>query len=190
MADEHRRCDRASRDKARATPAVTDDKRDRRHPGASFGGGGRKVLAFDKATGALLWKTQAGEHFAAIITQSATVFDGGCTSGSSSQEEALAAFVPGYPCCTFRGSMFALDLKTGAILWKTYMAPAGYSGNAVWGSSPAIDTKRGQVYIATGNNYTVPHRRLACVAAAGDDPRPQRRACRPTTTSTRSWRST
>jgi polyvinyl alcohol dehydrogenase (cytochrome) len=50
------------------------------------------------------------------------------------------------------------------------MAPIGYSGNAVWGSAPAIDTKRGQIYIATGNNYSVPDPVLACVAAAGSDP--------------------
>ena len=65
--------------------------------------------------------------------------------------------------------MLALDLDTGQILWKTYTAPAGFSGNAVWGSSPAIDTKRGQVYIATGNNYSVPSEVLDCVAAAGTD---------------------
>ena len=57
------------------------------------------------------------------------------------------------------------------------MAPSGYTGNAIWGSSPAIDTKRGQVYIATGNNYSVPDATLACVAAA--PPGPARAACLP-----------
>ena len=74
--------------------------------------------------------------------------------------------------------MIALDLETGAILWKTYTAPEGFTGNAVWGSSPAIDTKRGQVYIATGNNYSVPQSVLDCVAAAGSDPDAQA-ACLP-----------
>ena len=109
----------------------------------------------------------------------------------SSLEEALAAFVPGYVCCSFRGSMLALDLKTGAILWKTFLAPPGYSGNAVWGSSPAIDTKRKQVYIATGNNYSVPHAVLdVCRRGQRSTLARRRRACRPTTTSTRSWPST
>lgn len=85
----------------------------------------------------------------------------------SSQEELAAAVVPGYEL-SFRGSMLALDLANGATLWKTYLAPAGYTGNAVWGSSPAIDTKRKQIYIATGNNYSVPEDVLACVANAGD----------------------
>ena len=50
------------------------------------------------------------------------------------------------------------------------MAPAGYTGNAVWGSSPAIDTKRGQVYIATGNNYSVPPIGARLRRGAGGDP--------------------
>jgi polyvinyl alcohol dehydrogenase (cytochrome) len=136
------------------------------------------MLAFDKQTGELLWSTQADDHFAAIITQSATVFDGVVYVGVASLEEALAAFVPGYECCSFVGSMLAIDEDTGAILWKTSLAPAGYSGNAVWGSSPAVDPKRGQVYIATGNNYSVPDDVLDCVAAAGDDP-DAKRACLP-----------
>jgi len=154
-------------DKARATPAVTEDKVIIGTQGP-FGGGGL-VLAFDKFTGETLWVTAADTHPAAIITQSATVFDGRIYVGVSSLEEGFAALIPGYPCCSFRGSMLALDLDTGAILWKTYTAPEDYTGNAVWGSSPAIDTKRGQLYIATGNNYSVPQEVLDCVAAAGDD---------------------
>jgi polyvinyl alcohol dehydrogenase (cytochrome) len=165
-------------DKARATPAVTDDKVVVGTQGFAFvpGMAGANMLAFDKQTGALLWKTKLDDHPAAIITQAATVFDGRVYVGVASQEEALAALVPGYEL-SFRGSMLALDLDTGAILWKTMMAPPGYTGNAVWGSSPAIDTKRGQVYIATGNNYSVPDATLACVAAA--PPGPARAACLP-----------
>ena len=74
--------------------------------------------------------------------------------------------------------MAALDLNTGAVVWEVRMAPAGFPGNAVWGSSPAIDTKRGQLYVATGNNYDAPPETLACIAAAGDDPSAQQ-ACLP-----------
>ena len=127
-------------DKARTTPTVTDDKVIIGTQGSILAGGGPggKVLAFDKSNGALLWSTQTDAHAAAIITQSATVFDGKVYVGVASQEEALAAFVPGY-VLSFRGSMLALDLDTGAIVWKTYTTPPGYTGNAVWGSSPAID---------------------------------------------------
>jgi len=158
-------------DKARATPAVTEDKVIFGTQGAIFAGGGSggKIVALNKATGAPAWITQADTHFAAIITQSATVFDGRVYVGVASQEEALAAFVPGYQL-SFRGSLLALDAATGQILWKTLMAPLDYTGNAVWGSSPAIDPQRKQVYIATGNNYSVPQSVLDCVAAAGEDP--------------------
>ena len=70
--------------------------------------------------------------------------------------------------------MMALDAKTGEILWETSMVPTtgsspDYSGNAVWGSNPVEDTNRGAVYIATGNNYSVPDSVLACLTAAGND---------------------
>lgn len=158
-------------DKARATPAVTDDKIIVGTQGSILvpgGGPGGKIVALKKATGAVAWVTQADSHPAAIITQAATVFDGRVYVGVASQEEALAAFVPGYQL-SFRGSLLALDVATGQILWKTFTAPPGYTGNAVWGSTSAIDTKRKQLYIATGNNYSVPQPVLNCVAAAGED---------------------
>ena len=155
-------------DKARATPAISGDTLVIGNQGP-FGGGG-KVLGINKHTGDLLWATQVDDHFAAIITQSATIHAGVAYVGVASQEEALAALVPDYPCCSFRGSMAALDVKTGQLLWKTWVAPPGYSGNAIWGSSPAIDPQRGSVYIGTGNNYSVPPEALQCVAAAQGDP--------------------
>jgi len=160
-------------DKARATPVVFDDKVIVGTQGSILtpaGGPGGRLIAFDKNTGAVRWVTLLDAHFAAIVTQSATVHDRTVYVGVASQEEALAGFVPGYSCCSFRGSLLAIDVDTGAVKWKTYMAPDGYSGNAIWGSAPAIDKKRKQVYVATGNNYSVPQSVLDCIAAAGDDP--------------------
>jgi polyvinyl alcohol dehydrogenase (cytochrome) len=56
------------------------------------------------------------------------------------------------------------------------VVPEGYPGGAVWGSSPAVDPRRGTVYIATGNNYDIPQEALDCVAAANGNP-DQERAC-------------
>jgi polyvinyl alcohol dehydrogenase (cytochrome) len=137
---------------------------------------GAHLMAVDKNTSDLVWVTQLDAHPAAIITQSATVHGDTVYVGVASMEELFAAVIPGYVCCDFRGKMAALDVDTGAVRWLTYTTPAGFSGNAIWGSSPAIDTKRGQVYVATGNNYSAPPAFLACVAAAGGDPLAQQ-AC-------------
>ena len=99
-----------------------------------------------------------------MITQSVVVHDGIAYVGVSSWKEYVAAKVSGYECCTFRGSLNALDVETGAVLWKTMMTPdvAGYSGNPVWGGMPAIDPSRGMIYVTTGNAYTLPEDVIAC----------------------------
>ena len=151
-------------DLARATPAVAGNVIVVGTQGMRGGGG--NLLAYDASTGALLWKTKLDNSPFAVITQSATVSNGVVYIGVASNEEGVAV-QPDYVCCSFRGSMLAVDLATGAILWKTYMVPMGFSGGAIWGSAPAVDNKRGQVYIATGNNYSVPPATLSCVASAG-----------------------
>ena len=87
----------------------------------------------------------------------------------SSLEEVPGAR-PDYPCCTFRGSVVALDATTGAQIWKTFTIPeapaivgknaAGTplwkpAGAAIW-AAPTIDAARRRVYVATGNAYTEP----------------------------------
>src|SRR4051812_44302052 len=79
---------------------------------------GAHVFAVDRETGRLRWKTTVDQHLAAIITGSPVVNNGVVYIGVSSDEEALAKSDT-YPCCTFRGSMAALNANTGALLWKT-----------------------------------------------------------------------
>jgi polyvinyl alcohol dehydrogenase (cytochrome) len=127
---------------------------------------GANVISVDRETGTLRWITQVETHPAAIITGSPVVFDGVVYIGVSSSEETLA-LDPSYPCCSFRGSIVALDEKSGALLWKTFDMPdnggqtGGYSGGAIW-QPPAIDPKRGTLFIGTGNNYTAPADVEAC----------------------------
>lgn len=129
------------------------------------------VMALSKHDGSLLWMTLVEEHPAAIITMGPTVFDGLVLIGVSSVEERLAG-VASYPCCSFRGSVLALDADTGAIVWKTYMTVPGYSGAAVWGSSPSVDPATRVAYVATGNNYAVPADVQACIDAHDGDGAP------------------
>jgi polyvinyl alcohol dehydrogenase (cytochrome) len=127
---------------------------------------GANVISVDRETGTLLWMTHVDTHPAAVITGSPVVFDGVVYIGVSSNEEGLA-LNPAYPCCSFRGSIVALNAKNGAMLWKTFDMPdnggqpGGYSGGAVW-QPPAIDPKRGTLFVATGNNYTAPADVEAC----------------------------
>jgi polyvinyl alcohol dehydrogenase (cytochrome) len=130
---------------------------------------GANVIAVDWAGGNLRWKTQVDSHPAAIITGSPVVFDGVVYVGVSSNEETLAEN-PAYPCCSFRGSVVAHNAKTGEMLWKTFDMPengdqaGGYSGGAVW-QPPAIDAKRGTLFVGTGNNYAAPADVEACQKA-------------------------
>src|SRR5579864_6929861 len=130
------------------------------HPGA-------REIAVNRYTGALLWVTQIDAHIAAIVTGSPVISNGTVYQGVSSNEESLADN-PGYACCTFRGSMVALNLKSGRIRWKTYTLPSnggqpgGYSGGAIW-QPPVVGN--GMVYAGTGNNYTVPAGVEQCMQA-------------------------
>ncbi len=154
-------------DFARATPAVASDRLVFGDQAGNFREGAR-VIALDKQTGGTLWVSEVDDHPSAMITQSAVVYDGRVYVGVSSLEEAHAALIRGYVCCSFRGSVLALDLETGRILWKTHTAPdvAGYGGNAVWGSSPVVDASRRSLYVTTGNNYSVPQALEDCIATA------------------------
>jgi polyvinyl alcohol dehydrogenase (cytochrome) len=141
---------------SRSSPAVVGDTV---YIGTQLGA---RLLAIDTATGDLRWSTTMDDHPSAILTQSPMVHDGVVYQGVSSSEE-IAAIDPAYDCCTFRGSVNAVDATTGALLWKTYTnpgtepgSPGRYSGTAVWSGTPAIDPDTGTLYITSGNNYTVP----------------------------------
>jgi polyvinyl alcohol dehydrogenase (cytochrome) len=120
------------------------------------------VVAVDRRTGALKWKTQVETHPAAQITGSPVIDGNRVYVGVSSGEEFFAV-IPGYPCCSFRGSVVALDVTSGKVLWKTptiddatYLngdgTLSGYAGAAVW-STPVVDRRRNSLYVTTGNNY-------------------------------------
>lgn len=133
-----------------------------------FGDFKANVYAFDLHAQRLLWKKRVDKHEQATITGTLTLYQNRLYVPVSSTE-VVAAYNPLYPCCTFRGSVVALEADNGSEIWKTYMTdeplPQGLtsagvqryapSGAPIW-SSPTIDTKRKLIYIGSGENYTRP----------------------------------
>ncbi len=145
-------------------------------------GAGSYLVAIDQTTAAVKWITLLDTHLASVITGSPVLDGNTMYIGVSSQEEyggLAATFGIKYACCSFRGSVAAVDVATGNVLWKKYTisdelyygdggmpeagpadaAPpptAGYAGVAVWSSTPVIDRKRKQLIVTTGDNYQQP----------------------------------
>jgi polyvinyl alcohol dehydrogenase (cytochrome) len=127
------------------------------------------AYAIDAQTGQQIWKVSLDPHVSARITGAPVLHGGVLYVPVASFEEVLAPS-PAYECCTFRGSVAALDASTGRKLWQTYTIQEtphptkknsagtqlwGPAGGGVWGT-PVIDAKRGALYIGTGDAYTGP----------------------------------
>lgn len=134
---------------------------------------GAHLIAVDAETGKKRWMTQLDAHPSALLTSSPVVVGDSVYMPVSSNEQTAAAN-PGYACCTFRGSMVALDIHTGQIVWKTYTMPGnggkpgGFSGGAAL-AIPAVDVEKGIIYFATDHQYTQPDSVVACLTAEPDD---------------------
>lgn len=120
------------------------------------------VLAIDKKTGKLLWKTTAEANPQARITSSPVIYGNriyvGISSGDWGNLDSTHTF-------SFRGSVVALDLSTGKKVWQFYNVPEGYTGASVWGQV-AIDPISRRLYFGTGNNYNIPASVGNCVSNA------------------------
>src|SRR5262249_20586409 len=153
-------------------------------PLAYFGDITGHVYAVDAQTGTLVWHLRADDHPSATITGSPILHDNRLYVPVSSLEETMID--PNYECCTFRGSILALDARTGKQLWKTYtidQSPVAISrtktgarifspsGAPIW-STPTLDVARQRLYVGTGNNYSEPanDRSSAIVAFDVDGP--------------------
>lgn len=136
---------------------------------AFFGDTNGMVYAVNVSDGKLIWKVHPDPHPAARITGSPLLLGPRLYVPISSGEEGASAD-PHYPCCTFRGSLVALDATTGKPIWTSYTIdkPAGPtrkgplgvqysgpSGAAIW-SPPTADLRRHVIYVTTGNNYSFP----------------------------------
>jgi polyvinyl alcohol dehydrogenase (cytochrome) len=148
---------------------------------AFFGDDTGAVYALDAQKGTLLWKTQVDSHPSARIVGAPTLYNDRLYVAVASTEDTAAAN-PGYGCCTFRGSVAALDIASGRIAWKSYtvleepqptrknsagVQEFGPSGAAV-SSTPTVDTKRNVLYVATGSSPTGMEQSLTDAVVAFD----------------------
>jgi polyvinyl alcohol dehydrogenase (cytochrome) len=125
--------------------------------------------ALEAETGKEIWKRKVEEHDAARLTAAPVAYKGIVYVPVASWEE-TRSLDPTYVCCTFRGSVIALQIRDGKQVFKSYMVTEvpkqtgttkrgtpqfGPSGAGVW-ATPTLDEKRGLLYIATGDNYSTP----------------------------------
>jgi polyvinyl alcohol dehydrogenase (cytochrome) len=138
------------------------------HDAAYFGDGEANLYALDAGTGKLAWRRNVGGHRSARITGAPQFYRGILYVPVASNEE-LSAGDPDYPCCTFRGSVVAVNAMTGQVIWRGYAiaeepheskpgeshAKFTPAGAAIW-DTPTIDGKLGRLYVGTGDAYVDP----------------------------------
>ncbi len=149
----------------RTAPVISSDGKT-----AYFGDLHAWVHAVNAETGELLWKMHAEQNPSASIAGTPKLDGDRLYVALSGGEESVGAANPKFPCCKMRGSIAALDAKTGKLIWRSYTIsePAkmtgktsigvpisGPSGASVW-TSPTIDSKLHVIYVGTGVNFTQP----------------------------------
>jgi polyvinyl alcohol dehydrogenase (cytochrome) len=131
-------------------------------PSAAFVGDDKgTIYALDAEHGTLLWKTQLDTQANALTLGAPAVYQNRIYVAVGSGERGAARNA------MFRGSVAALDVATGRVVWKTYLVagepgpmssgaagapPSGPAGVAVAGA-PTLDTARGLAYVATGDSF-------------------------------------
>ena len=144
-------------------------KGERAAPLLYFGDLVGNVYAVNAVTGELAWRDRADDHPSLTITAAPALHDGRLYVPLSALEVSVAAD-PSYACCTFRGGVAVYDARSGEKLWTAYTidetphqvgknsigtSRIGPSGAPVW-NTPALDPKRGVMYVGTGTNYSSP----------------------------------
>lgn len=126
------------------------------------------VFAVDPDSFEIVWQKRVNISDYSVVTGSISYHDERLFVPLSSYEVA-AAGSPGLSCCTSHGAVTSLDAATGTELWTWHTTGEaslqktdadgkqhfGPSGAPSW-ATPAIDVKRGRIYIGTGQNLSPP----------------------------------
>ena len=123
--------------------------------------------ALRASDGNILWSVSTAVHDSSIQT-GAPVFVDETLIVPVSLMEAASAQSDDYPCCRGHGALVRLDAVTGREMWRLHMTdPAeqtgtsggvarfGPSGVPIW-RTPTVDTRRGLIYVGTGQHLSPP----------------------------------
>ena len=134
----------------------------------AVGDGAATIHLLDAATGERLWKTSV-QLFPLSLTTGTPIIHDGRVYAPVSQYEIVVGGNDNYECCKTHGAVVALDGTSGDKIWTAHtMEDAkpvrdrgdgkmlwGPSGAPIW-TSPAIDAKRGLLYVGTGEATSEP----------------------------------
>ncbi len=132
--------------------------------------GSPTVVGIDKNTAKLMWTADVSKYGGGFVIGSPVIYNNVAYVGVTSFDE-VTSLVKGTRGPTFRGSIAAIDVSTGKVLWQTPTQPDGYFGGAVWSSTPVVDVARGSLYVSVGDTYSVPADVAACMNATDDQAR-------------------
>jgi polyvinyl alcohol dehydrogenase (cytochrome) len=140
-------------------------------PYVVYGDANGRIYARDRFTGQEIWTATGLDDnpLGGVVGNSLSIVDTTVLVGFSSLENyafLLTQLGVSVECCTHQGGVVALDLDTGAVLWRyDTVAPAaalpasqapftyGPAGADVW-SQPSVDLDTNTVYISTGQNLS------------------------------------
>src|SRR5256886_243012 len=157
-------------------------------------GDGAIVLAINKQTGQVVWRTKADTHPSSKITGSISGHENMIFVQVGNWEEDWARAYPiiyvepddpasHYPCCSARGSLLAMDVNTGQIRLKRHtnigndpdhdltptlralLQPKGSFGTSTYGHNPTADAARRRGHIPTAQTTTAPQVAQDCEQA-------------------------
>jgi polyvinyl alcohol dehydrogenase (cytochrome) len=139
-------------------------------PYVIFGDITGNLYALDRQTGKEVWvREDADGHALSGVGGNSLLLVGETLFVGFASAEMLALNNLGsdvWQCCSFRGSVAAFDVATGAEKWRFYTVPpaaglpeqrapylVGPSGGSIWGQ-PSYDAATNTVFVGTGSNFS------------------------------------